>query len=484
MTDALTGVERRLLDELLEYHATRSRSELTLPASNVDMSRFRQSLRRSHRAQNLVVCAVIVAIGVLLVVRVIGAATGPALADTPPPLHYTPAGPGAPSARALLLRLAATAATQPAPKLINAGEYAYVKTVGWYLTLGQGAGSVFPQTTQSWLRPNGSGRVVNTTGSGAARRVNDMRVGSGPRLFKPSTNLAVLARQLAVGHPRSDGPQERLVAFTDTASQQPITSAAEAAILRLIARTPNLVNLGTVTDRAGRPGVAVSLRAPQLGNAYTLIFSPRTGQLLGFEQTAIGNTQHRHVRPGAVVAYTTIINAGYTTSTTQTPPRTPFGSATRLRRNRKSRPVAGGRIPLQALLGFRPTCWARSSVPCRTGRQALYRHASPATGHPQRRPVYMPAAERWARLTTNSADHSRDATAPGVPDHEEPQMFQVGVPANLCRRRGSGVSEDRRARPKTQPQLGHARRCDASDPIRVISTVTLVRSVNEQRVRW
>lgn len=319
MTETLTPVEQRLLDELLRYHAARSCGETIADASYAQTRSFQQPLRPSHAAQNLVVFAAIAVVGLLLLVRAIGTSTGLALAETPPPLHYVPAGPAAPSGRALLLQLAATAASQRAPT--STGEYAYVKTVGWYLTLGQGsgAGSTFPQTTESWLRPNGSGRVINTTGSGSARTVNDLHVGSGPRLFKLSTDLRVLAQQLAVGHPQSDGPQERLVAFTDTASQQPIPPAAEAAILRLIAETPDLVNRGTVTDRAGRPGVAVSLDATQLGNEYTLIFSSQTGQLLDSEQTAIGNTANRHVRPGAVVAYTTIISAGYTTNTTQTP---------------------------------------------------------------------------------------------------------------------------------------------------------------------
>jgi hypothetical protein len=319
----MTPVEQHLLDELLHYHAARSRGETVATASHAELPRF-QPLRPSHAAQNLVAFTAIAVVGVLLLVRALGAGTGPALADTPPPLHYVPAGADAPSARALLLQLAATAAGRPAPTPASAGAYAYVKTVGWYLTLGQGpgAGSIFPQTTQSWLRPNGSGRVVNTTGAGSGRTVDDMRIGSGPRLFKLSTDPRILARQLAVGHPQSDGPQERLVAFTDTASQQPIPPAAEAAILRLIAGTPQLVNRGTVTDRAGRAGVAVGLEAPQLGNAYTLILSPHTGQLLGFEQTAIGNAANRHVRPGAVVSYTTIISAGYAPTTTQTPSAT------------------------------------------------------------------------------------------------------------------------------------------------------------------
>jgi hypothetical protein len=218
------------------------------------------------------------------------------------------------------LKLARTAARQRTSKPTS-GPYAYVKTTGWYVTVGQGpgVGQVFPQTTQSWLRPDGSGLVINTTGAGSHRTVDDLHIGHGPQLFRLSRNPSILARQLAVGHPLSDGPQERLVAFTDTASQQPIPPAAEATILRLIAQTPHLVNRGTVSDREGRPGVAVSLDAPRLGNEFTLILSPHTGQLLGMEQTALRNTAKGQIRLGAVVAYTTIINAGYVASTTSVP---------------------------------------------------------------------------------------------------------------------------------------------------------------------
>jgi hypothetical protein len=320
MSEALTPVEQRLLDELMQFHAARSRGETGTSPPGAEIPRFRQPLRRSHAAQNLVVFVAVIALGVLLVARVIGVGAGPALAATPPPLHFTPAGADAPSGRTLLLHLAGIAARQPAAKPAS-GRYAYVKTIGWYVTLGQGpgAGQVFPQTSQSWLRPNGSGRVINVTGSGSDRSVDELHVGPGPQLFQLATTAAGVARQLTVGHPVSDGPQERLVAFADTASQQPIGPAAEAAILRLIARIPHLVNRGTVTDRAGRPGVAVSLDSPRLGNEYTLILSRRTGQLLGVEQTALRNTAKGEIRRGAVVAYTTFITAGYVDNTTSIP---------------------------------------------------------------------------------------------------------------------------------------------------------------------
>ncbi|MGH2856273.1 MAG: CU044_5270 family protein [Solirubrobacteraceae bacterium] len=320
MSGSLTGVEQRLLGELLRFHAARSRGEvIELRSATAQRPRFRQPLRRSYAIQNLVVIGALAAVAVLLLVRATGLGTGPALAATPRPLHYNAPPPGAPTGRGVLLNLARAAARQAAPAPSPGRRYAYVKTVGWYLTLGQGAGAghVFPQARRSWLKADGSGRMVTTTGTHT--QISRLTVGSEPRLLDLSTNPRVLADELAVGHPRSDGPQEQLVAFTDTASQQPISPPAEAAILRLLARTPDLVNRGSVTDRAGRRGVAVSFDATRLGNRYTLILDPRTGGLLGFEQTLIGSAARRHVRPGAVLAYTTIINAGYVDSTTSTP---------------------------------------------------------------------------------------------------------------------------------------------------------------------
>jgi len=333
MTPPLSQVERRLLDELLAFHAA-VRAGTPLPAGTpvragaspyrdaVSAPRFRQPRRRSHIAQNAVVLVALACVALLLIVRATGFGSGSALAATPRPLHYISPGPGAPSGQEVLRRLAAAAAHQPARPPSRRATYAYVKTAGWYLDLSVGSGvvksSVFPQTTQSWLRPDGSGRIVTVTG-GAQANVDSFTVHRDPRLFDLSTDPHILARQLAVGHPLSDGPQEQLVAFTDTASQQPIRPAVEATILRLLAKIPGLINSGMVRDRAGRIGVAVSLDSASFRDRYTLILDPRTGRLLGFEQTLRGSPGRIPVRRGAVLAYTTIYSSGYVTNTTNTP---------------------------------------------------------------------------------------------------------------------------------------------------------------------
>jgi hypothetical protein len=307
MTDPLTGVEQRILDELLAYHAARSRAperELAAPR------RIRQPVARRRTIETVVVWAAILAVGVVLVVRVAGNG-GSALAATPAPLKYTPPGPGAPSGSGLLRQLATTAAAQPTRPVPRQDRYAYVKTSGWYLVSGDsgpGVGKVSPQTSQSWTAPTGLTHTIHVTGPGSHPEVDDIR-SKLPPLPTLSTNPAVLADQLAVGHPRSDGPIEQVVAFI----RQPIRPAVEAAILRLLAKIPHLVNRGTVTDRAGRHGVAVSLNSAYTGleTRYTLILDPHTGQLLGYEETLIGPPRKLRVRRGAVLAYTTILAARY-----------------------------------------------------------------------------------------------------------------------------------------------------------------------------
>jgi hypothetical protein len=177
-------------------------------------------------------------------------------------------------------------------------------------------------TVESWLAPNGSGRVRNvTTQPDGSRQVDDFHLTHGPPVLRLSTDEATLERQLARGHPAGDGPVERFVAVTDLADQQPIPARAESVILQLLAHTPRLVDRGRVIDRAGRPGIAVSLDSAYSGllTRYTWIFDPHTGALLGAEQTLIGATGMLHVRRGSVISSTTYLASGWVATTSPRP---------------------------------------------------------------------------------------------------------------------------------------------------------------------
>ena len=117
---------------------------------------------------------------------------------------------------------------------------------------------------------------------------------------------------LGVGHPTANGVAERLVAVTDLWKQQAPPPALQAAMLRVLATQPGLVNRGTVTDRAGRTGVAVSIDSSYTGlpTRYTLILDPTTGMLLDYEEMLTTTAGKINVPIPSVVSYTVWINYG------------------------------------------------------------------------------------------------------------------------------------------------------------------------------
>jgi hypothetical protein len=279
------------------------------------------------RIQNAVVAVAVLAVSAVLIQHALGGTTG-ALAVTPRPLAYHAPPVGAASGREELLNLAAAAASQPVTPTAHS-RYAYTKTRSWYLHSRIAGGSTtsvaVPSTTESWFAANGSGRVHRVTKEpNGSRYVDDFNATRGPPIVRLSTDEPVLARQLARGHPASDGPVERFVALTDLAGQQPIPAHAESAILRLLARTPGLINSGSATDRAGRPGVAVSLESAYTGllTRYTWLFDRHTGKLLGDEETLIGKPGRLDVRTGSVLGSTTFLTSGWVTNTSSRPAST------------------------------------------------------------------------------------------------------------------------------------------------------------------
>jgi hypothetical protein len=278
-----------------------------------------------------IVWAAIAVIFVFLVVRKVDAGSS-ASAATPAPLAYH-LREKAPSGRELLLQLAAVAARQPVTTAPSEA-YAYMRTAGWYLVTqvsgSQATSEVDASMRESWIAANGSGRWITRRVPGDGSHVSATALGpqigmgatsGGPRWLRLSTVPAVIARQLDIGHRRSIGPVERFVSLTDLALNQPIPLRAQSAILRVLARSPGLIDTGEVTDRAGRPGVAVSLDSAYSGlpTRYTLIFDPNTGDLLGEEETLLGNPGQLNVRPKSVIAYTAFLASDYVSTPTARP---------------------------------------------------------------------------------------------------------------------------------------------------------------------
>jgi hypothetical protein len=276
-------------------------------------------LAKPRRLQNTVIAVALLAEFVALIGHPLFGWGDKFYAVTPPPLTYHPPLP--PSGGEVLSRLAGQAARIPAPAT---GAYAYVKVQSWQIDTGRSdpPSPVVPVVTQSWRTPAGTGRMVTFIrapgATNATARVSAPAGGSLPAL---SPNAATLAGQLAAAAPASDGAAREFVGFENLARRQPIPPAVEASILDLLARIPGVTNSGSVVDRDGRAGVAVSLDSGASGGPirYTLIFAPSSGRLLESDQTLDGDPIPRGVKPGSVMAYTAFLATGYVSGPSETP---------------------------------------------------------------------------------------------------------------------------------------------------------------------
>ena len=205
------------------------------------------------------------------------------------------------------------------------GGYARLRTREWNLFTrvvdGERVTSeVVPQSRESWVAADGSGRIVTSVerpGKAVESSRRDAAVGEIPTMWplrSLSPDDAELAVQLGRGHPAENGPAERFVAVQDAYADMPLEPAVRAAILRYVASTPGLVVTGRVQDRAGRAGIAVSVTSHYSGlpTRYTLIFDENTGRLLGSEGTLTTTAGKLDVPIPSVIEYTVFLSAEYT----------------------------------------------------------------------------------------------------------------------------------------------------------------------------
>jgi hypothetical protein len=345
----LTKVQQRLLNEVLAYRdgmpnetaATESEGHRNDASYGERVLRYGgRRGRRSwlERVSLAGVALAAIAVAALLLVQVVSGSGSRVLAATPPPLSYhldaTQSG------RAVLLQLAAVATRQPVPSAPASGPYAYVKSAGWYLDIRvDGATShstIVATISESWTRADGWARILRTRASTDGSRVteptghpvvvDDFTVPAGGAHPDPLLHLSadptVIAHQLNAGDPpKRTEPVENFLWLTDLTLRQPVPSNVESTILRVLASSPGLINSGTVVDRVGRSGVAVSLDSAFGGllTRYTFIFNPSTGGLLGEEETLMGNPGKLDVRSHAVIAYTDFLSSAYVDSSTTRP---------------------------------------------------------------------------------------------------------------------------------------------------------------------
>lgn len=262
----------------------------------------------------LVGACVAVAVAVSLILSQIVGNQATAFAATPQPLDYHVA-PATPPAAHLLNRLAQVAETQSPPA--RHGSYEYIRSRGWNLNVATDTnGNVLsariqPTTTQVWIAADGSARSEQARAGQGNPTSYNFPAGTLPNSRGLPTDPVTLQRVLAKSH-HALGTFEWFVAVHDVWSQQVVSSHLESALLRVLAAKPGMIDRGTVIDRAGRHGVAVSTDSDQGGvrTRSTLIFDPTTGMLLDSEYAAL-TAGKLPIKAPAITGYTIWLSTGY-----------------------------------------------------------------------------------------------------------------------------------------------------------------------------
>lgn len=268
-----------------------------------------------------------------------------ARAETPAILDYALAkaddiafAPGE-SARDDLLQLADTARNAPAVDT-TAGTVQYVQTDNWFASL-EDAGvdsqnGVTPTVIQTWTSPDGSQTVIEEPGEElgpngrglmeivrAATPSKDQTFPPGNADPDSVTGLGtspdeVRTALLALGGCEPNIPdtvrasclyQEVVGLF----NQNVVPPATAAAMWTVLAAEPGFRSLGRVTDRAGRPGIGISVISSDVPEYRSvLIISPTNGQLIGKEEILIKSDTELGLQAPLVTAFSAILSATFT----------------------------------------------------------------------------------------------------------------------------------------------------------------------------
>lgn len=229
----------------------------------------------------------------------------------------------APAAREALQTLADQVGALPDPT--PTGRYGHIHTQRWPDSERTPiAGQIVAVDEQLWtapdhtahqrvapLPPEPAGRVLanwvdGAPGTGTPAQTHDYRPGQlSPLVDSPSTEPAVLAAQLSTYQAGTRTASSILNAVAQMNRFHVLSARQRAAALQVLADTDGLTYRGPVTDRAGRPGIAIGVDTA--GNARDLaIFAPDTGALLSYERTV------RDASPATVVSYLLYLSTGWT----------------------------------------------------------------------------------------------------------------------------------------------------------------------------
>jgi hypothetical protein len=129
--------------------------------------------------------------------------------------------------------------------------------------------------------------------------------------------LAYLYRGTAdAGPDKNPRDQQAFTAAGDLIHEGYVEPASLAAVFDAVARIPGVTVIGDVTDKAGRPGVAVAMNEVQ-GDRYELIFDKATGAFLGVRSVVVRASEG--VQVGDVIEATAVLKVGIVDRVGQTP---------------------------------------------------------------------------------------------------------------------------------------------------------------------
>jgi hypothetical protein len=258
-------------------------------------------------------------------------AAQPAAAATPPMIAGL-LGSGKP-ATAALSQLANQAVSIAEPPGNESGLH-MVRTESWELSTRidgkQVRSAVVPEITELAWSADRSGHITTRTGrpyfpnsqyqsawkndgspgrQGTVVRSQTWQAGGYapmfPNLPLPSDPGRLLAA-LTAAHPIDElGTGELAIAIRDLYNESQPGPQVRANLLRLLADRPDVVSLGRLTDRAGRPAecFAVDSTLTGLPQRQLVMFSPTTGSLLAMEEVLTQDSGRLGVRIPSVVSY-------------------------------------------------------------------------------------------------------------------------------------------------------------------------------------
>jgi len=216
----------------------------------------------------------------------------------------------------VLATLAQQASAQPQPP--GNGPYEYLHLHTW--TLGTKSGTtgvvfdtrVVESDRELWFCDDGLDWYEEIRDGQRARWSGKQFKTAGRLPVVAGTDVDAIKSQLS-SRQSGGGGADWISFIAETWSRQTVTPAVQAAMLQVLSNAPDLIIEGTVTDRAGRDGIAVSAMESHNDNAvycHILILDPATSAVLAAEKIAL-QALGKPIKVPTTVSYTLWISTGY-----------------------------------------------------------------------------------------------------------------------------------------------------------------------------